>query len=271
MSILRPALATLLLAAGPAAAFDTGVADLRYGSLSGDPGTFSAARLNGEGALDFGTWGLQLGATLAHLTDADQNTARALVFRDIGPRVRLGISTGRSSFDGAEGNTTDISIHALWTAPGARIDASLALPDHVDDTGAFSYDISGVQSLGRGLAVTTDLYRLSTDLELDDFWSITIGLRYDATERMTLTAAGIRSTADDYNFDNRMARLGLDWRLTDTAVASAALLHLVTADDGTQTGLEIRLRRNFGAPVDTSRLFDAGPLTDRLAIGAFEP
>jgi hypothetical protein len=271
MSLLRPAVVTLLLAAGPAAAFEAGVADLRYGSLSGDPGTFSAARLNGETALDFGTWGLQFGATLAHLTDADQNTARALIYRDLGDHVRLGFSTARASYDGAETATADIAIHALWTAPGARIDASLVLPDHVDTTGAFSYDISGVQSLGHGLAVTTDLYRLSTDLELDDFWSITVGLRYDATDRMTITAAGIRSTADDYNFDNRMARLGLDWRLTDTTVASASLLHLVTDDDGNQTGVEVRLRRDFGAPADTSRLFDAGPGTDRFAIGAFEP
>jgi hypothetical protein len=271
MSRFPLTLALCIAAATPALGLETGTIDLRYGSLSGDPGTFSAARLIGETALTFGPWGLQFGATLAQLTDADQNTARAVLFRNEGAHFRIGASVATASFDGVETAGTDFGLHFLWTAPGARIDAALVVPLHVVDTGSFSYDISGLQRLTPTIAVTTDLYRLSTDQELDDFWSIALGLRYDASDRMVLTAAGSRSTADDYNFDNRMARLGLDWRMADATTVSAALLHLVTEDDGTQTGVELRLRRDFGPAADHARLFDTGPLPDRFAIGAFEP
>jgi hypothetical protein len=269
--LLRFSLAALLLAAPAAQAFEAATVDLSFGSLAGDPGTFSSARLVGETAFDLGRWGVQIGATLSSLSETDQNSARILVWRELGERFRLGLSTSQTSYDGAQTNTSGLAFHLLWTAPGAHIDAAIQAPDHLDTTGAFSYDISGEQRLTPRLAVTTDLYRLTTDEEFDDFWSISLGLSYDLTNRITLTGAGIRSTADDYNFDNRMARLGAEWHLSPALTASATVLHLVTADDGTQTGLELALRRDFGAAPDRARLFDSGPLTDRFIIGAFEP
>lgn len=258
----------VLLAATPAAAFESGNATLSWGSLSGDPGTFAGARTTAEIAQSAGPWGLQLGLALSTLTDADQNSARLLVWRDVGAGFRLALSAARTSDDGAQTDNGGLAFHVQRETPGSRIDASIAAPDHLDDTGAFSYDISGLQRLSPRLDVVTDLYRLTTDEEFDDFWSISIGLRYAATDRLTLTATGIRSTADDFNFNNHMAKVGADWAVTDHLTASASLLHLVTVDDGNQTGLELALRRDFGAG---RAPFDGGPLTDRLTIGAFEP
>jgi outer membrane receptor protein involved in Fe transport len=270
MSSFRLVLAAAFLAAQPAHAFDTADVDLSFGTMTGDPDPFVDNRLTGETALDFGRWGIQLGAALSHLSDADQNAARILAFRDAGA-FRLGLSAARVSFDGAESDSATYGFHVLWTAPGARIDAAIIAPDHIDDTGAFSYDISGEQALGQRMTVTTDLYRLSTDLELDDFWSIALGLRYAMTDRFDLSVAGIRSTADDDNFDNSLARLGLDWHPTPETTLSATLLHLVADDDSHESGLELRLTRAIGPAADHARLFDSGPLPDRFAIGAFEP
>jgi hypothetical protein len=258
----------LLLLATPAAAFETGTATLTWGSLDGEAGSFSGTRATAEIAHDPGPWGLQLGVALSTLTDADQNSARGLLWRDVGAGFSLALSAARTSDDGAQTDNGSLAFHILRETPGSRIDASIALPDHLDDTGAFSYDISGVQRLSPRLDVVTDLYRLTTDEEFDDFWSISLGLRYAATDRLTLAATAIRSTADDFNFNNHMARLGADWALTDSLTASATVLHLVTVDDGTQTGLELALRRDFGA---RRAPFDGGPLTDRITIGAFEP
>jgi hypothetical protein len=269
--LLRLSLAASLLTAPAAHALETATVDLSFGSLIGDPGTFSSARLESETAFDLGAWGVQLGATLSSLTETDQNSARILVWREAGDRFRFGLSTSQTSYDGAETNTRGLAFHILWTAPGAHIDASIQTPDHIVSTGAFTYDISGEQQITSRLAVTTDLYRLTTDEEFDDFWSIALGLRYDIGDRLTLTGAGIRSTADDYKFDNRMARLGAEWNLSPALTVSATLLHIVTADDGNQTGLELALRRDFGAAPDRDRLFDPGPLTDRFIIGAFAP
>ncbi len=270
MTSFRITLAAAFLAAGPAFAFEPADVDLRFGSLFGDPDPFAAARLTGETALDFGRWGLQLGATLSHLSDADQNAARIIAFRDAGA-FRIGLSAARVSFDGAESNSGALGFHVLWSAPGARIDAAIIAPDHLNNTGAFSYDISGEQAIGRNLSVTTDLYRLTTDLELDDFWSIALGLRHAVTDDVTLTVAGIHSKADDDNFDNNLARLGLDWRLTSETTLSATLVHLVADDDSHRNGVEFRLTRAFGPSADHARLFDSGPLPDRFAIGAYEP
>lgn len=269
--LLRSFLAALIMAAAPAHAIEMATVDLSFGSLSGDPGIFSSARLETETAFDLGVWGVQLGATLSSLTETDQNGARILFWREAGDRFRFGLSTSQTSYDGAETNTRGLAFHILWTAPGAHVDASIQTPDHIVSTGAFTYDISGEQQITSRLAVTTDLYRLTTDEEFDDFWSIALGLRHGLTDRFTLTGAGIRSTADDYKFDNRMARLGAEWELSPALTVSATLLHLITADDGTQTGLEIALRRDFGDAPDRARMFDPGPLPDRFVIGAFAP
>lgn len=270
MASFRIPLAAILLAAGPALAFEAADVGLRFGALSGDPDTFSAIRVTGETALDFGPWGIQLGATLSHLTDAEQNAARIIAFRDAGA-FRLGLSAAKVSFDGAESNSGALGFHALWSAPGARIDATILAPDHIDDTGAFSYGISGEQAIGQNVSITTDLYRLTTDLEIDDFWSIALGLRHSMTDNLTLSASGIRSTADDDNFDNNLARLGLDWRMSPETTLSATFIHLVADDDSHHNGIEFRLTRAFGPVADHARLFDNGPLPDRFAIGAYEP
>lgn len=62
--------------------------------------------------------------------------------------------------DGVQGGTATFGLHARARTDWYGIEANLLLPDHIRDTGAFSFQFLGQQQLTRNLSVETQLYRL---------------------------------------------------------------------------------------------------------------
>jgi hypothetical protein len=246
--------------------FDASETQLSFGTV----GDVTSQRLTSAAAWDFGFAGIQIDGSLDRLDAQDPvGTARAILTTDAGARIRLGVSLAMTSDDGIEENVATLGLHALYLTPDLRLDGTLQFPDHIDETGAFSFSIQGEQMLTQRIMITTDLFRLSMDDELQDYYSVGLGAAYLLSEKLRLFGEGYLTAADTYVFEDKTFNAGLAYRLSPSAELEIRYIRRIEEDGDSSDGLSVLARLNLGAPHQSARLFQSGPNADRFAIGAY--
>lgn len=250
--------------------FEAGRTELSTGVLDGDSGSVSSFRLTGAGSWDLGALGLQIDGSFDQLDPEDGVvTGRAILTADMPIPLRLGISVALTADDGVQADTTTLGLHALYLTDDLRLDGALQFPDHISETGAFSFSISGEQWVTDRLMITTDLYRLSLDDEVEDFYSIGLGAGYRATDRVMLIGEAYQTAADTDAYRDWLYRLGLSYDVRPGLAVTGFYTRRMD-DTGTDAdGLSVEARFDFGPQGDTARMFQSGPNADRFRIGAF--
>ena len=263
-----------LLAGAPLQAQDlsSGFADLSFGVLYGDAGAVTGSRFAAETDWALGAVGVQLGASVAAFGDEDTSAAfRAILTRDLRWPVRLGLSVAYATFDGVQDDAVTFGFHGLYRSEWQVIEANLLLPNHIRETGTFSFNIAGEQWLTEALSIKTDLYRLSTDTEDPDYYTISLQLNYAVNDRVSVFAQGFQTVSDDYDIKGEGTHLGLGYRVTPALQLVATLDSLRPQVGEPSTGLTLALSYDFGGARDDGLMFQTDIIPDRFKLGAFEP
>lgn len=269
---MRPYLLTAwLLAATSAQAqgFETAALDFSFGNLRGDTSDLNGTRIAAESAWDLGAVGLQLGASVDQLDQETEAGLRAILTRDLRWPVRLGLSVAYATNDGVQDDAVTFGVHALYRSDWQVLELNLLVPNHIRDTGAFSFNISGQQWLTSKLSIETDLYRRSTDIEDPDIYSIGLRLNYLINDDWGVFAQGFQTVSDNYDIKNEGTHLGVTYHLSPSAQIIASLDSLRPQAADSSLGLTVGLHYDFGTPRNDSRLFQTAILHDRFALGAF--
>ena len=248
---------------------NTGFFDLDLGSLQN-------GATEGRGAIEtdwsLGVVGLQIGASAASFgTDNSTAAFRAILTRDLQWPVRLGLSVAYETNDGVRDDTVTFGVHGLYRSSWTYLEANLLLPNHIRDTGTFSFNIAGEQWLTQSLSIKTGLYRLSTDTEDPDYYTISLTANYAATDNLTVFAEGFQTTSDDYDIKANGTHLGVDYQFSPNAKLRASLDQLRPEDGDASLGATLALQYDFGGSRDQGRMFQTAIIPDRLWVGAFEP
>ena len=247
----------------------TGFADLSFGGVQGNP---AAGHADVETAGALGPVGWQIGASVASFGDADSTAAfRAILTRDLRWPVRVGLSAAYATNDGVRDDAVTFGFHGLYRVPGTSIEASLLLPNHIRETGTFSFNFAGEQWLTPKLSVKTGLYRLSTDLEDPDYYTISLQLNYAVNDTLTVFAQGFQTTSDDYDIKGNGTHLGLAYQFAPHAQVLASLNQLRPDQGDAALGASLALSYDFGGARDDGRMFQTQIVPDRFWVGAFEP
>jgi hypothetical protein len=260
-----------LLAATSAQAqgLDFATFDLSFGSLRGDSSNLNGTRAAGETIWDLGVVGLQLGASADQLGDDTGASFRAILTRDLRWPVRLGLSAAYASNDGVQDNAATFGFHALYRGDWSFLELNLLLPNHIRETGAFSFNISGEQWLTSNLSIKTDLYRRSTDIEDPDIYTISLRLNYVVNDDWTVFAQGFQTVSDDYDIKSEGTHLGVEYRITPSAQVTASLDSLRPQVGEAALGLTVGVLYDVGARREDNLMFQTAILHDRFALGAF--
>lgn len=268
---MRPYWLTIFLIAGTPLGAETqadGFASLRYGGLQNG---VTAARAELETDWALGAVGLQIGANLASFDAEDSSAAfRAILTRDLRWPVRLGLSVAYETNDGVKDAAVTFGFHGLYRTQSTFVEVNLLLPNHIRETGTFSFNIAGEQWLADKLSVKTELYRLSTDLEDPDYYSISLQLNYAKTENLTVFAQGFQTTSDDYDIQGNGTHLGVAYKLGPNVRVMASLESLRPDAGDNVLGASVAFRYDFGSSRDQVGMFETAIIPDRFWIGAFE-
>ena len=162
-------------------------------------------------------------------------------------------------------------FHGLYSSGGSYFEANLLLPNHIRETGAFSFNIAGEQRLTQKLSIKTELYRLSTDLEDPDYYTISLTGNYAINDILTVFAQGFQTTSDDYDIKGNGTHLGLAYQFAPQADIRVSLDSLRPEADDAAFGATLALHYDFGGDRDQGRMFQTAITPDRLGIGAFDP
>jgi hypothetical protein len=250
--------------------FEAASAELIAGSFGGTGDDISSFRLTSAGSWEFGALGLQVDGSIDKLDEENSvATARAILTTDLPIPVRLGASLSFTTDDGVQQDTATLGLHALYMTDDLRLDGALQFPDHINETGAFSFSMLSEQMVTPRIMITTDLYRLSMDDELQDYYSVGLGTRYLVNDQVTLIAEGYKTAADTYVYEDTIARLGMSYDIAPGIEITAFYLHRLDHDGTNADGLSVVARWDMGADREQARLFQYGPNADRFAIGAF--
>ena len=250
----------------------SGFADLSFGGLFGDAGTLDGGRLSAETQWALGPVGLQIGASLAGFGSENSAAAfRAILTRDLQRPVRLGLSIAYETNDGVKDDTVTFGFHGLYRSDWTDLEANLLLPNHIRETGTFSFNIAGEQWLTRDMSIKTDFYRLSTDTEDPDYYSISLQLNHAVNDTLTIFAQGFQTVSDDYDIKGEGTHIGMAYQVTPALQVVATLDQLRPQVGDASTGLTLALRYDFGGPRDDGQMFQTAISPDRFYFGAFEP
>lgn len=256
---------TPLYAQGP----DAGFADLSFGGLQ-DGATEARGAVETDWSL--GAVGLQIGASAASFGDDNSTAAfRAILTRDLRWPVRLGLSVAYETNDGVWDDAATFGFHGLYRSDWTYLEANLLLPNHIRETGTFSFNVAGEQWLTPKLSLKTGLYRLSTDTEDPDYYTISLTANYVVTDTLTVFADGFQTTSDDYDIKGNGTHLGVAYQFSPNAKLRASLDSLRPEAGDASLGATLALQYDFGGSRDQGRMFQTAIIPDRLWVGAFEP
>lgn len=256
---------TPLWAQGP----ESGFAELSVGSLQGaEP----QQRFAVETDWSLGMVGLQIGANGASFGPENSTAAfRGILTRDLRWPVRLGLSVAYETNDGVWEDAITFGFHARYRSNWSFFEANLLLPNHIRETGTFSFNIAGEQWLTPDLSLKTELYRLSTDLEDPDFYTISLTGSYAINDALTVFAQGFQTTSDDYDIKGNGTHLGAAYQFTQQAKLRVSLDSLRSKNEDAAFGATLALHYDFGGERDQGRMFQTSISPDRFGIGAFDP
>ena len=246
--------------------FEGGFADVGFGGLQG---VAPEGRFAVETDWTLGTAGLQIGASATSL-GADTSTAafRAILTRDLRWPVRLGLSVAYETSDKVRDDTITFGFHGLYQSRWTSLEANLLLPNHIRETGAFSFNIAGEQWLTPDFSIKTNLYRLSTDLETPDYYTISLTANYAVTDRLGIFAEGFQTTSDDYSIKGNGTPVGVAYQFSPQAKLRASLDSLRPDTGPSALGATVTLQYDFGGPRDQGRMVQTAIVPDRLSVGA---
>ena len=250
----------------------SGFADLSFGGLFGDAGTTPGGRIDAETQWALGSVGVQIGASLAGFGGADPAADfRAILTRDLKWPVRLGLSVAYETNDGVKDDTITFGFHGLYRSNWTYAEANLLLPNHIRETGTFSFNIAGEQWLTRELSIKTGLYRLSTDTEDPDYYTISLQLNCAVTDTLSVFAQGFQTVSDDYDIKADGTHIGMAYHVSPALQVVASLDQLRPQVGDASAGLTLALRHDFGGQHNDSLMFQTAISPDRYYLGAFEP
>lgn len=249
--------------------FDTAAFDVRFGSLQGETTDLIGGRMSAETAWSLGAVGLQLGASVDQLGEDAVGNFRAILTRDLSWPVRLGLSAAYATNDGVQDDAVTFGMHALYRGNGQFLELNLLLPNHIRETGTFSFNIAGEQWVTPKLSIRTDLYRRSTDIEDPDIYTISLKLNYVITDDWTVFGQGFQTVSDDYDIKNEGTHLGVAYQMTPATRIAASLDSVRPQAADPAVGLTLGLQYDLGGPRDDSLMFQTAITHDRFALGAF--
>ena len=255
-----------------AQSLSSGFADLSFGGLFGDAGTINGGLLDAETQWALGPVGVQVGASLAGFGGAESTADfRAILTRDLQWPMRLGLSIAYETNDGVMDDTITFGFHGLYRSNWTYLEANLLLPNHIRETGTFSFNIAGEQWLTQALSIKTDLYRLSTDTEDPDYYTISLQLNYAVNDAITVFAQGFQTVSDDYDIKGEGTHIGMAYHVTPALQVVATLDQIRPQVSDASAGLTLALRYDFGGPRNDSLMFQTAISPDRFYLAAFEP
>ena len=244
--------------------------ELQAGLLDHQTGVQTLGLASVETMVDLDAFGLQVGALTTATSTLDNTTAvRVIATRNLRWPVTLGLSAAYASTDGVQSGTATFGLHARYATHWTWVEGNLLLPDHIRESGAFSFSILGGQRLSDNATLSTRLYRLSTDAEDPDTYTIALGLDVDMTDRLGLFIQGFQTVSDDYDIRSTGTRLGLRVGLGQDMQISASLDQVRPADADAALGLTLGWHRSFGGGTAPERMFDAAILPSRFATESF--
>ena len=260
-----------IFAATPLAAesISTGFSDFAIGGLQGSAGSATALL---ETDWSLGAVGVQVGSSVTSF-GADNSTAafRAILTRDLRWPVRLGLSVAYESSDRVRDDTVTFGFHGLYRSDHTYFEANLLLPNHIRETGAFSFNIAGEQRISEKLSIKTSLYRLSTDLEDPDYYTISLTANYAANDSLAFFVEGFQTTSDNYEIKGNGTHLGMAYQFAPHANLRVSLDSLRPEQGDASLGASLALHYDFGGPRDQGRMFQTLIIPDRYHAGAFDP
>lgn len=246
----------------------SGFADLSYGGLQGGE---IAGHGQIESSWDIGDFGLQVGASAASIAAQDRSAAfRAILTRDMRWPVRLGLSVAYETNDGVWDDAITFGFNGLYRSDSSTFEANLLLPNHIRQTGTFSFNIAGEQWLDPKLSIKTELFRLSTDLEDPDYYTISLTANYVATESLTVFAQGFQTTSDDYDIKGNGTHLGVAYQFSPQARLRVSLDSVRPEGGDAIFGASLGLQYDFGSAGERGHMFQTAIVPDKFWLGAFE-
>lgn len=246
-----------------------GFADLGFGTLDTGADAQTGSALRAEAAWDLGAVGLQVGAQLATLDGETDAALRAILTKDLRWPVRLGLSVAYATDDLVRDDAVNFGLHAIHRTDWHSLELNLLLPNHIRETGAFSFTFAGEQWLTRDLSIKTELFRLSTDPEEPDFYTISLRLAYAVNDRWTVFAQGYQTVSDTYLIKNNGTHLGLAYQLSETTQITATLDQLRPEAAEAALGVTLGVSYDFGSARDDGVMFQSAIRPDRLRLGRF--